>query len=175
VFPAQKSRKSNKNGKFMPHPSDSTIQTTIEQKIYRWFLTNNDNLLSNKNHLEIDGQKIEPDINCFNAKGQLIVGEIFVRTKTAKAGQKKKIAADILKLISFKQFNNTGYEVILVLLLERDLHSKFTKSNSWLNKVCFLWGVQLKHYELTAIELKDLELINDRQAEGNRVTKTTSM
>lgn len=150
----------------MPHLSDSNVQTTIERKIYQWFLIKSDNLLPNKNHLEIDGQKIEPDINCCNPKGQLIVGEIFVRTKSAKTGQKKKIAADILKLISFKQFNNTGREVTLVLLLERSLYLTFTNSDSWLNKVCSLWGVQLIPYELTDIELKELKLVNDRQAEG---------
>jgi hypothetical protein len=134
------------------HPSDSQVQRDIEKEVLAkfdnqhstWKKVNLVNLPAGK---EL-AKKVKPDSVWKDDDGVLVIAECYVRIGKLKPGHHRKIATDILKLISLKDEFGKRKPPRLLLIVPDEIGSQLEGKN-WLSLVIS------KRIELVKITLTD--------------------
>jgi len=150
------------------HLSDSKVQRDIEKEILAELEENHPNwqrvdLLALPAAKEL-AKKVKPDAVWKDENGIIIIAECYVRIGKLKPGHRRKIATDILKLISLTDELGEENSMHLLLLVPEELGTQL-EGNDWLSLVI------KKRIELVKVHLNDEQhlILQDavkRQAAG---------
>jgi hypothetical protein len=159
------------------NPSDSQVQRDIEKELLAeyenqhpyWKKVDLSNLPFGKELAKI----VKPDAVWKDEDGVLIIAECYVRIGKLKPGHRRKIATDILKLITLKDEFGKLSPSRLFLFVPEEIGSQL-EGNDWLSLVIS------KKIELVKVSLTDeqrLKLQNAiiLQGEGQSRMKTDSV
>jgi hypothetical protein len=159
------------------HPSDSKIQRDIEKEILVDLEKKNPNwkkvdLLKLTFGREL-AKKVEPDEVWMDGEGVIVIAECYVRIGKLKPGHRRKIATDVLKLISLKDEFAEGNSPILLLVVPEELGSQL-EGNDWLSLVIS------KRIKMVKVPLSDEQHLNllkalKRQGEGQAHSAKSSL
>ncbi|MEZ5002897.1 MAG: hypothetical protein R2730_07655 [Chitinophagales bacterium] len=123
-----------------PHKSDSKKRLEIEAKIISFLEKEFGQNEGFNGNMEIKGIKFQIDF--FNKK-QTKFFEIYSGINEIKAGQKRKIAADILKLIYIEKLLEREIDKYLVLI-DESIKCKLINGKSWLSKLIETYKIEVK-------------------------------
>lgn len=151
------------------HPSTSKVQKEIEKYILdKCELTVPD---KNKFGYQIDGWKKSGD------EIKTLV-EIYTSLGSLTPGGRKKILADMFKLISYvKVYALTSVELQIILTSEEvanKLNSE-DRHNSWIKKAIEAYGIKIKYFQLPDNLARALEIARELQKEGIKKTKNEKL
>lgn len=135
------------------HDSHSAVQLTVESEALLIF-AKRENLVVNI-HTDLNSQllkelNIKPDGLLYGADGTIQVVEVFAHIGKLKAGQKKKIATDVLKLIYLKS-KHPQYQTHILFVDEQCLKS--AANTGWVSAAALHFKVRMSIVELPT-ELK---------------------
>ena len=152
----------------MSHNSDSSIQKEIELKVI-------DNLCYifkiprqkvGEGELKVDETKFQVD---FYVESMNMYGEIYAGLVEMKSGQKRKILADMLKLITIEKILRRPIEMYIVFI-DKKIHEKFSES-SWGARVAKEFAIKLLVVELDDESIKKLKEAKKRQGQQFKTIK----
>ncbi|MBQ8799662.1 MAG: hypothetical protein IJZ55_08870 [Lachnospiraceae bacterium] len=101
---------------------------------------------------------IEPD---FINEDEKIVGEIFAHIGTLLEGQKRKLAQDVLKMLLLERNRNVVFRKIIVVC-DKAVYT-FLTGKSWLAECISEFGVEIKFWEISEEERKNIIRAQVRQ------------
>lgn len=164
--------------------SSSDYQNAIESEILKAL-----SLLPEYSKVSKERGKINPSNSTFqfdfaNTDGK-IIGEIFACQFPLKAGQARKIKADILKMLTYERLKNTSvikkcYVVTLSLEQAKSLEptvkpgvflkdaekSSMFGAKSWFRETLNIFEIRMLYYVLSPEQHADLVKTRTRQKEG---------
>ena len=120
-------------------------------------------------------QKAKPDavwkvVRDASRGDELIICECYARIGKIKAGHRRKLAIDALKLVALRQSLPIGPRVRWLIVVPEELYVQL-QSGGWFTEALRL--VEIVPVALTDIERRKLSKATDRQAEGqSRQAKT---
>lgn len=135
-----------------PHPSDSRVQREIEEEI----LSDLEKLNPYWQNVDLSklpagrelARKVKPDAVWRDEKGIIVIAECYVCVGKLKPGHRRKIATDILKLISLKDEFGKDDSTRLLLVVPEELGNQL-EDNDWLSVIIS------KKIELVKVHLND--------------------
>jgi hypothetical protein len=121
-----------------PHKSDSKVQRNIETEVLTEFEKQYPHwkkvdLLTLPVGKEL-AKKVKPDAVWRDEEGIIVMAECYVRVGKLKPGHRRKIATDILKLISLKDEFGEDNPPHLLLVVPEELGPQL-EGNDWLSLV----------------------------------------
>jgi hypothetical protein len=144
--------------------SDSTKQREVEEIVL--------DMISKKYSIELEqgikeikGFKFQIDV-INEEKG--FIGEIYAGIDEIKPGQKKKIATDILKLITIEKLLGKQCEKHIFLVSDK-IADKLKSDKSWLSKAVELYQINIELLVLEPEILKDLREAKEKQGSGFKI------
>ena len=150
------------------HPCNSLVQRDIEKEIIADIVKQHpgwqpDDLLNLPAGRELAG-KVKPDAVWKDEQGIIVIAECYVRVGKLKPGHRRKIATDILKLISLRGEFGKENPPRLQLIVPEELGPQL-EDNDWLSIVI------RNEVELVKVALNDKQRIElqqavNRQADG---------
>jgi hypothetical protein len=109
-------------------------------------------------------QKAEPDAVWKADSGEVIVAEVYARVGELKAGHRRKLAMDALKLTALRHALPEGYPLRCLLVVPKELKGKL-KGDGWFPLALGL-AAEIVPVALLADELKRLGDASRLQAQG---------
>lgn len=155
------------------HDSDSTFQKMLENYILSKINEiHHTNLVPEEEFIETDGFKIDGYSRIENNIHS--IAEIYTSLGKLSTGGRKKILADMLKLITYEKTRNlTHIRKLIILTSEEAVNALNSENtfNSWVKQSIKEFNIEILHCPLTP-ELKEkLKVVRKRQAEGIKKKK----
>jgi hypothetical protein len=91
-----------------------------------------------------------------------LIGEIYVFEGILKSGQKRKVASDILKLITIKKILNRN-DVECKMLITDESAVTYFSTKSWISKTIKEFNIKLEFFKLDSEKVIELQTIRKRQ------------
>ena len=152
-----------------PHLSNSTVQVNIEQVMLSYVLEQNPDWqvitwtdLSAGREL---AAKVKPDAVWRDLEGVIIIAECYARIGKLKPGHRRKIATDILKLISLRDEFAIDNSLKLLLVVPEELGIQL-EGDDWLSMVVCREKITLFKVPLSEVQRQTLLEAVKRQGEG---------
>ncbi len=158
-------------------PSDSRVQGEIELVMLQrlanhhpdWKLANWKAIAVELGLLSV-WQKAKPDAVWKTDAGEVVIAECFARISKLKAGQRRKLAMDALKLLALKHAIPVGSRVQYLLVVPEELAGAF-EGDGWF-PIAIRLAASIVPVHLLDHERRSLGDAAQRQAQGqSRITK----
>ncbi len=149
----------------LKHVSNSDVQIEIEAKAIQ--------LLSKELNIKFTGYtfnygeaKLRVDLYS-DDNNEIIIGEVYAGIKELKAGQKKKIASDFLKLITIEKIFYAGSKIRKIfIVIDKDIFTELNNENTWLAQSAKIFCIEIRKITLSK-ELNDkIQYIKGIQGEN---------
>lgn len=152
-----------------PHPSDSAVQRKLEIEIIRQLSASLGiplvprKLPVGHSYVEVDGY--------YEDDNRYVLVEAYSRRGSLSSGHKRKIQADILKLILFEAETDKNVEKYLAFIDESS--AAFVQGKAWAAKAVDTFGFEIYNASITESQEQELSAAQKRQIEGMRQVKKT--
>lgn len=154
-----------------PDPSDSKVQRDLEhtllsrlEKGHSDWIRSTWKSVAGELHLPEVWKKAQPDAVWKTLGGGIIVAECFAHLGNLKAGQRRKLAWDVLKLQGIRSVVSPSVPITCLIVVPQGIDSTL-KGNSWLSEA-IRTVAELHEVELTPEERSRLKEGIERQASG---------
>lgn len=144
------------------HASDSTEQREVEKVILK-LLCKECKDVEPFTYIPDSNEKLSFQIDGYS-KSTKTYFEFYAGLNTLKAGQKKKISCDVLKLITIEQILNEPINKCVVVI--HDKIAKELESSSWLSKSIELFKIKVLYLDIGDAERLKIESAKKRQGES---------
>lgn len=158
--------------------SDSTIQLDLEYSILDEICKHHPDwhpvqfpIIAANLGLQEFWQRTKPDGTWETGDGRVIIAECYARIGALKPGHRRKLAMDVLKLISLRSAAVDPNRLRCVLIIPEELEGQLT-AKDWLS-AAIRQAVELEIVKLTDEQRNMLKEAVNRQAAGQARSKST--
>lgn len=133
--------------------SDSSVQREVEE-----YVLHNKGLKPLEESLKIDGVEF-----LFDGYSENAVAEVYAGLDKLLAGQKRKIAQDILKMVLYEKLSGKKGLLKSIILVDHKIEQILNEGNSWLSKAIEVYNIKIEVVKLPPEMYRELVKAKNRQ------------